>query len=316
MGRKISFAKEYKPKGTERLAKLNLKKDERARIALLGDMEAEYVHNLTKVLIDEDTGKAVMETRTGNNGNSWETPSNEFVGRFVCTGDFDSVAANRIDPDNCVLCQASADSGAFSPPIRYMVSMVLQYETKAGTFNAQLKPFQGRVLPWMFTDGKWNILHGIDEEYQELGGVHNMDLMLGPCDSGTFQNFDIRPGSKCEWKADEKRVEYVKELLDGYEGDISTLFGRRSTPTELKRFIREIQDTWDAAFSPNGDKSDNIRSSSSEAVDSLFGEDTNEYSSDESDEISPESTADDSNEEENENRDAGKVKQLSDLLDF
>lgn len=300
MARKISFSKEYKPKNTERLPKLTLDSKEKARIALLGDMEAEFVHNLTKVEIDEDTGKAVMEVKEGNNGNTWESPATKFLGRLVCSGDFDTVQDRQTDGENCALCRAAEESAAFTPPTRYMVQMVLQYETKPGTHAAQLKPFQARVLPWMFTNGKWNILAAIDEEYEESGGVMGRDLLLGPCKSKAFQLYDIAAASGLAYKGDDRREEQVQELLEAYEGDVTTLFGKRGTEGEIKRYLAEIQDTYDAAFSPTGGRNDSMRSSSSKAVDNLFGEDTNEYSSDDDDD----------------NEDAGGVKNLSDLIEF
>lgn len=302
---KISFSKEFKRTKNERLDKLTLDYNERARVALIGELDANFTHNLTKIMLDEDTGLPITEKRTNQRGSEYEVNVNEFVGRFKCTGKFDVVNDRGTDEDNCPFCKAAVESGAFEKPRRYMVSLVFQYEVKPNSSTPMIKPFQGKVLPWVFTDGKWDKIADLDEEYAEDGGVYAKDLILGPCESKSFQNYDIAIARECTYKQDPVREQYVAELMEAYEGDLSTLFGREVTAVEAERYIREVQNVYDAGMNPRGRKPDQLSSSSSEAVDALFGDDPNEYA--------PE---DDTEEESSDDKDASGVKNIEDLINF
>lgn len=304
---KISFSKEFQTKKYARLDKLTLDKGERARVALVGELDAEYVHTLQKVVLDEDTGQLVEESKDGRNG-TYTVPVKAYVGKFRCTGEFDAVQDKGGDPNNCPFCQAAQDSGAFDSARRYLVALAFQYETKPGTFTAQTKPFQGKVLPWVFTDGKWDKLADIHEEFEGKGGVYAIDLKLGPCESAMFQNYEIQPAADCTWREQDKWGEYVKEMLESYEGDLKTLFGREATEVEAKRAIREVQDAFDAAYSPSGVKNDRVSSSSSAAVDSLFGGGNNVPEVD--------TDVDTDDEEDVVETDASGVKSLEEILDL
>lgn len=283
---KISFSKKFAVKKNVRLDKLTLDKEEKARIALVGDLEAQFIHQLTKIVLDEDTGEVVEQSVPRKDGTEYTKPVEKFVAKYVCTGDYDTVAEHGTDSKNCLFCEAAEQSGAFKPPRRYSVVQVFKYKTKPGAFTPASGPFQGEIIPWIFADGKWNQIADIEEEYQEQGGVMAMDLNLGPCKDPAFQNYDVKAGSECFYRKDPKRVEYVQELLEAYEGDISTLFGKVASEVEAKKVIREIQDTYDAGMNPRGNSNtDRLSSASREATDALFGaDDSDDVADDEEDE--------------------------------
>lgn len=316
---KISFSKEFKPRQNVRLDKLSLEKGERARIALIAEPEAQFVHTLNKLVLDENTGQALMEVKTTQKGDEYSAPATEYAGRFACTGEFDTVQEKGVDPDNCPFCAAAEESGAFDSPRRYIAQLVFQYVLQPNSFKIQDKPFmQGKVIPWVYTDAKYSKLYDLNEELSDdddsaVGdaGIFGVDLMLGPCESGTYQNYDIQATRKLEWAADKSRKEYVEDLRNAYEGDITTLFGKVATPAEAKRVIFDVQAAFDAANNPHGQSNDRLRSSSSEAVDTMFSGGAKD---DGEEAYEPVENVDTSEEEDK--SDASEVRSLSDLINF
>lgn len=272
MAQKISFSSQFKIKRAVQLPKLTLEHGEKARIAVVSDPVAEYTHTLNKVLMDEH-GQALMKTINFSNGGSKEVPETQFVGKYLCTGDAEVLEQSGSDADNCVFCGAAAESVAFEPPRRYVVVKAFKYTTKPNSFAVKPTPFQGEILPWVLSDGRFSKLVEINEEYEADGGLSNRDLNLGPCENKDYQKYDVNAAASSEWQANQNRIDYVKELLESYEvedDDISNLMGRTVHNAEAQARIREVQDAYDAAFNRQGVANDRIKPKVGAEVTQLF----------------------------------------------
>ena len=238
---KIGFLDENKAPGKSTYPLLKLDQGESARVCLIdSEPEAEFVHTLTMPVIKD--GQIVMEERKRANGETYEVASREYVGAHKCEGDFETLKKDQIDPDNCFTCsQVKQFPEFFEPPKRKFAQHVLWYKTKPGSFDVQL-PFSGQLVAWVFTENRFNALIDIVKEY---GNPQQFDLLLGPCKSKQFQNFEMKAGARCEWLADEARKNFVKELYaNNKSDDLGALIARKAAPSQVQIDAEKVKARW------------------------------------------------------------------------
>lgn len=248
---KIEFGEENKRKGFFDFPKLALEKNEKARVCVLETPDAEYVHTLRKIITEN--GKPVMRTdewKTKTGTKTKEVPDMDFVGKYICLGDAQTVKDKAADPDNCPACKASIEvPGAVEGAKRRFVLHVIKYETKKGTFNLQ-EPFQAKVLAWEFTENRFSTLVDIQMEH---GNLPQVDLCLGPCENAGFQKYEIIPGGSCQWGTTEERKSQTRQIVaNGRSDDLSPLLGRRVSEAEIRGVVNDLVQSWNVAFGLNG----------------------------------------------------------------
>lgn len=246
---KIEFETGFKKKSNTDFNKLTLDQNERARVCVIESPTVEYVHPLSRVIMDQ--GKPVMTTKTygKNNEKSREVPETDYVGRYLCLGDFDVLESKGVDPDNCPACKASIESSAVDGPTRRFAAHVIQYQVKKGGFAIQ-EPFQISLKVWDFTNTRYDALTDIKEEHGSLPGL---DLNLGPCENKGFQKYTISPGNGCEWSKSADRKKIVREVLESQKvDDLSLVLGRRVNFAELNGQVQDVVRTWNQAFGVPG----------------------------------------------------------------
>lgn len=245
----IEFEDGYKKKSNYDFDKLTLEQGERARVCVLENPTVEYVHVLNRVIMDR--GRPVMVTETyGKNGEkSREVPETDYVGRFLCLGDFKVLEKSGVDPDNCPACKAAVESTAVARPKRRFAAHVLKYQVKKNSFSVQ-DPFQVNLQVWDFTDTRYDALTDIKSEH---GALPNLDLNLGPCENKGFQKYTITPGNGCEWSKNEERKRMVADVLKSQKvDDLSLVLGRKSTFAELNSQVLDVVHAWNTAFGAPG----------------------------------------------------------------
>lgn len=262
---KVAFGSEFKKKTLSDFTKFSLKSGEMARINVFGTPQLKYVHNLSKVVIGDD-GKAIMEQRD-NGKRSWEQPATEFVGKFLCLGDEDTLFSKESDPDNCPACAAAQETQAIEKAkARYGVN-VLQYVTKSNSF-ALKEPYQVTCKPWEFSENRFGQLVDIANEQDGLG---NVDLLI-KCTNGQFQLLDISAGKTGdpEYKRNDERKKMTAEVIkaDAME-DFSILMGKTVSAGELNGFIKQVTDQWELAFNSGAASSAESNTADSEDFSSI-----------------------------------------------
>jgi hypothetical protein len=275
---KIEFEDGYKKKGNYDFDKLTLEQGERARVCVLENPTVEYVHVLNRVILDR--GQPVMTTQVfGKNGEkSREVPETDYVGRFLCLGNFEVLEAKSVDPDNCPACKASLESAAVDRPKRRFAAHVLKYQVKKNSFTIQ-DPFQVSLQVWDFTDTRYDALVDIKTEH---GALPNLDLNLGPCENKNFQKYTFSPGNGCEWSKSADRKKIVQDVLKTQKvDDLSLVLGRKSTFGELNSQVQDVVHTWNIAFGTPGSMPDEKPAADEAPLDLSFDEPTAGDSSDE-----------------------------------
>lgn len=219
--------------------KLFVKYGDYARIVCLEQPIAEFVHNLSMPQVVN--GRVVMETITTKDGGSQERPKRDFVGSFLCLGQFSELEEKQIAPNVCPACAASEESDAIWKPERRFAMHVFQYSTKEGTADL-LSPFGGKTVVWRFNNQKFNDLADIAEEAASSGGLRAHDLIIGPCKSEQFQNWTFRPSmGPAEWLADDGRKKVTAETFKGNRApDLVRLLGERVSAERLKMEVSKV----------------------------------------------------------------------------
>lgn len=245
---RVPFGQEWKDKNSIfDFPKLKLDKDEKARIVIIDpEPECEYVHNLRKVVTDEQ-GKPLMEEKKRRDDSTYEVPQTEFKGKFICLGDPETLFDKGIDPDNCPACKAATEnSSAIARPEPRFALNVLKYNLKKGTTTPGT-PFQVELVAWEFSLGRMKTLKGIAEEH---GNLNQVDLLIGPVEGPlVYQKFPIAVGSKCEaWKSESNKETAFAVIQNNREDDLSPLLGRKVTFAELQALVYEIVSAYNNAF--------------------------------------------------------------------
>ncbi len=263
----IDWTPEHKKSGNVEFDRLKLKVGERARIAVLEQPTFAFVHTLRAPKItDGRASKVVKKRKDGSEFADWDM---DFVGRPQCLGDLDTLDQDGIDPKNCVLCARAKDSEEILPPDRRFAMNVIRYNTKAD--GSLVSPFGCSSVVWSYTEGVYNKLYEIAQEY---GGLVGRDLVLGPCQPPeNFQKFDISAGAKNVWQTDDQIKKIVLETHENNKLEVKLLeeaCGRRKEVRWLKDDIDKIAKRWRIAHGRETGDSDGY--SEKAEVQSLKGE--------------------------------------------
>lgn len=228
--------------------KLTLAYGEYARIVLLENPTFRYIHNLRAPQIVD--GKPVQVTRQkrtkgGDGDDTYKTWEMDFVGRPFCLGADDVLAENGVDPERCPACKRSVESNQVKAPERRFAVNVIRYHQDSS--GRPVSPFSCAVIAWAFSEGTFDKLIGLHEEYEASGGLLGRDLRLGPCQSKEFQKFDIMPGDQQWWAASEENKQRVLATYQANkktEKELESLCGREVTAAWLAEDLGKIADKW------------------------------------------------------------------------
>lgn len=259
----IDWTPEFKRTTNVEFDKLKLKVGERARIVTLEKPTFTWVHTLKAPKItDGRASKVVKKRKDGTEYADWDM---DFVSRPQCLGDHGIIADNGLDTANCPVCARAKDSEEVAGPDRRFAMNVIKYNTKGD--GSLVTPFGCSSMVWAFTEGVYNKLYDIAQEY---GGLVGRDLVLGPCQAPeAFQKFDISVGAKNAWEADERITAIVKETHQGNRfEDLEGACGRKTEAKWLKRDIEKIAERWAIAHG----KVDAVSGSEEQDIKSLKGE--------------------------------------------
>jgi hypothetical protein len=215
-----------------------LKKGEKARIVLLEEPWAEYVHNLRKPAVSD--GEPVMTTRTLAKGGTVTENKMDFVSRPICLGDPGIVADKGSDPANCPMCKEAKDSDRVQAPQRRFAMHILKYATKPGTHEVQT-PFSAQTMIWAFTDKVFGRIFEFKKEWEDLT---KHDILL-VCENELFQGYELSVSQKAAYRADRPTAEHALEIFRNNQTPDPAIFC--GTPKE-KRYVEmdleTIREAW------------------------------------------------------------------------
>ncbi len=260
----IDWTPEYKRTTNVEFDRLKLKVGERARIVLMEKPTFTWVHTLrAPKIVDGKANKVIKKRKDGTEYADWDM---DFVGRPQCLGDHGIIADEGLDAKNCPVCARAKDSEEAAAPERRFAMNVIKYNTKSD--GSLVAPFGCSSVVWSFTEGIFNKLYDIAQEY---GGLVGRDLILGPCQPPeAFQKFDITAGAKNLWEADDKIKNVVTETYQGNRiEDLEAACGRKAEARWLKEDLNKIAERWRIA---HGDKAAPADSTEKGEVASLKGE--------------------------------------------
>jgi len=182
-------------------------------------------------------------------------------GYYICLGDFNTLLTEGEEREKCPFCAKASRGGDIGTATQYFCTLILQYITNSK--GQALKPINGIVKYWKFNAKKFTALKQIKDEFGEL---KKYDLLVGPCSSESFQNYDIRPGKDSLWSINP---EDAKRISDYYKEE-------RMGTKELVRLIGKNVD-YDIASGIVADLTGGSRTASSEdvyGVEDVVGDDT------------------------------------------
>lgn len=235
----IDWTPEHKRTTTLEFDRLKLKVGERARIVTLEKPTFTWVHTLrAPKIVDGRASKVVKKRKDGSEFVDWDM---EFIGRPQCLGDHGIIADEGLDAKNCAICARAKESEQTAAPERRFAMNVIKYNTKAD--GSVVTPFGCASQVWTYTEGIYNKLYDIAQEY---GGLVGRDLVLGPCQAPeAFQKFDISVGAKNLWEQDDKIREIVTEThKNNRVEELEAACGRRTELRWLREDIKKIRDRW------------------------------------------------------------------------
>lgn len=241
----IGFDQQYKRSTFFDYPKLKLEKNEKARVTVVDAPIAEFVHTLVKIVLEN--GRPIMKTVPyGRDGTKTkEVPVHEFMGKFLCLGETETMLKSEADPDHCPMCAAYLEnSGAIGRPQRRVVFHILKHSTKTGSFEIR-QPYQAQVLAWEMPDSRFGKLQDI---YQEHGDLRKIDICLGPCTKPDWQEYDISPGATSVLDDPANKQTALAIVKENMAEDLTPLLGRKISAAEVKAKIKEILEQWDRGF--------------------------------------------------------------------
>lgn len=221
--------------------KLKLKTGERARILVgLESPIVEYVHTLRKPQVINGIPQMTMEKRKDQT--EYETNKMDFVGRPLCLGDGGILADKGIDPKNCPICKlAQSNPDMTGAPQRRYAMHIIRYRTKPGSVDVAT-PFAPEVLVWSFTD---TVFNKIVDAAEEWGDLRKHDLLLGPCKSENFQQFDISVAAQAAWLENpEAKALTVETFKSNQIPDLSIACGSAKELRWIEEDLTSIKAAW------------------------------------------------------------------------
>jgi hypothetical protein len=242
---RVEFVEENIQKSGPGFPKFVLDRGETARIVLLEQPWAEYVHELRKPKLVN--GVPQKETKKRKDGSTWEDYEYDFVGRVLCLGDEGILREAGSDPSSCPICAEAARSDRFhAPKVRYAMHVV-RYDLQPGSTQVNDDPFGARAQVWAFTDKIFAELYDLKKEW---GDLRAHDLILSRDQNAAFANvYKITVAQKAEWMADDKRQKLVGAVMkpENLAKDLSEFCGRRKPEKNIEFDIRAVNEAWDIA---------------------------------------------------------------------
>jgi hypothetical protein len=235
---KMSFSASNRAVEIENFPKLKLENKESARIVVLHEPEAAYVHNLRAPKLIN----GVVQYKG-------EEMDFDFIGNPICLGDENTIRdRGGLDVKNCPACEAaSKNPDMFQAPKRRFATHVYQYQTN-GTTKAPVSA-EGQVKVWAFADQKFGELIDIyetaNEESDTPVGPTDLDLLLGPCENPMFQKFKILPGGKTAWKSNDNTKSRFEETVAANKSkDLYRYIGRKMSKDFMADKVDEVRRKW------------------------------------------------------------------------
>lgn len=233
----LDWSPEHKKETSVEFDRLKLKRDERARIAVLEKPTFAWVHTLRAPKIVN--GEAVKTTKERNNGEKYVDFDMDFIGRPLCLGDYGIIADKGSDPDNCPACKM-AKTGDVNPPERRFAVNVIRYNLNRE--GKLMNPFSCVCVVWTFTDTIYNKLTDIVTEY---GPMHQRDLILGPCTNESFQKFEIMPAAQAAWNVnDEVKTLVFATFKENRVENLEAACGRKVERRWMEEDLGKVQARW------------------------------------------------------------------------
>lgn len=211
-------------------------KDAQARVVLLeNDPEVTFVHSVRAPELNN--GEVVREL--DKNGN--KVIKYEFMGRYLCLGNFDVLSKKEADVENCPFCAVAVKSDIINKADRRYALHVIQYNTKPGSFRIA-DPFVPQLKVWQFANKVFNSLIEAQEEWEDLR-THDLNIT---CENPQFQKLNISVAATAEWLANAERKTMVTEMFKNNAcSDVEALMGNkisRERATEIVDVVRERND--------------------------------------------------------------------------
>lgn len=254
----IDWTPEFKRTTSVEFDRLKLKVGERARIVTLEKPTFTWVHTLrAPKIVDGRANKVIKKRKDNTEYADWDM---DFIGRPQCLGDHGIIADEGLDAKNCPVCTRAKDSEETAAPERRFAMNIIKYNTRAD--GNPVAPFGCSSQVWTFTEGIFNKLYDIAQEY---GGLVGRDLILGPCQvPEAFQKFDISAGAKNLWESDEAITRIVRETHDQNRiENLEAACGRKTEAKWLKSDVEKIAERWRIAHgkqADGGNEADDIKS--------------------------------------------------------
>lgn len=235
----IDFDPDLKTAQRVEFNRLNLKKDEKARIALPEKLRFAWVHTLRAPEIVNGEAKKIWKERRGEKYLDFDLG---FVGRPMCTGDYGTIKDKGLDAANCPVCERSATSDQVGPPERRFAFNVIRYATnRDGKLS---KPFSCSCVVWSFGDKVYNQLTDIKTEY---GNLSELDLLL-TCKVESFQNYEMLVCKETVWKMNEDAKDRVLQTLkENRLEDVEAACGRKVERRWILDDLEKIASRWRVA---------------------------------------------------------------------
>lgn len=268
----IGFKAENKKQNPEDFPRLKLKNNEHARIVILQDPEFQYLHTLRAPKIVN--GAAVTEKGKRKDGTEYDTFAQDFIGQPRCLGDLEVLEKKGSDPGNCPVCAMASTSPMAKPPERRFALHIAHYATNPNSFVLQ-NPFQLQIKVWAFTERMYGQLIDIAQEH---GSLMDRDLLLGPCKSETYQNYEIKAAAEAAWKQPDaelekfgrSRADMLKVAFEhNHAEDINVFLGRAVSRTWVEEDLEKVRGRWAIA---NGTQPEPVTAGSSVGGGDLGGE--------------------------------------------
>jgi hypothetical protein len=245
---RVGFTTENKSRDTSGYPKFRMEqKNEKRRICLIEQTPVMRRLHAVRMPVVEN-GRIVMETRKGKRGD-YEVPMQEFVGSHLCTGDEqaflpidDGGKGLTIDPDNCVMCEwAQRYPDYFEAPYRRFAQHVLEYKCQPGTAKVAT-PFQAELKVWLYTDTRFDAIVDMVDEH---GNPRGFDIIAGPCESVSWQKYQIQVGGSCEWAKTDERKALVAEIWKNNQcEDLEGQIARKPNPAFIQADVDKVLDRW------------------------------------------------------------------------
>lgn len=237
---KMSFTSGNRASEIENFPKLKLENKESARIVVVEEPEAAFVHNLRAPKIVN----GVVQYKG-------EEMDFDFMGNPICLGDENIIRERSIDAKNCPACKAAQEQpDMFSAPKRRYATHVYQYQTN-GTNKAPANG-EGSVKVWAFADQKFGELIDIYEEAEK--SPDEVDLILGPCENSIFQKFKIIAGQKTAWQSNDATRQRFQEAVSANKSkDLYRYIGRKMSKEFIEDKVDEVRRKWAQAKNQSGE---------------------------------------------------------------